>query len=113
MLNPFIDLISNIIFLINWALIIWFVLHLLIHFDVVNRHNQLINRIYAGLTSVIEPMLRPIRRLLGKIIPTTAIDLSPLVLILLLNFANDAMYTWFYDVQPARGTVRIERSIDD
>ncbi len=101
MLNPFIDLISNVISLINWALIIWLVLDLLINFDVVNRHNALIMRIHDGLGRVIEPLLRPIRRLVAKLLPAMrGIDISPIILILLLNFANNALYTWFYDVQP-------------
>ena len=101
MLNPFIDLISSIITLINWALIIWLVLDLLINFDVVNRHNALIQRVHGGLGRLIEPLLRPIRRLVAKYLPVLGgIDISPIILILLLNFLNNAIYTWFYDVQP-------------
>lgn len=101
MLNPFIDLISNIITLINWALIIWLILDLLINFDVINRHNALIQRIYFGLSKLVEPLLRPIRKLLAKYLPNLGgIDISPIILVLLLNFLNNAMYTWFYDVQP-------------
>lgn len=104
MLNPFIDLISNIIMLINWALIIWLVLDLLINFDVVNRHNALIQRVYYGLGKLTEPLLRPIRRLTKKYLPALGgIDISPIILILLLNFLNNALYTWFYDVQPHDG----------
>lgn len=102
MLNPFIDLISNVIFLINWALIIWLVLDLLINFDVVNRYNPLIQRVHTGLGRLIEPLLRPIRRALNKYVPALGgVDISPVILILLLNFLNSALYTWFYNVQPA------------
>ncbi len=99
MLNPFINLISNIISLINWALIIWMVLDLLIHFDVVNRHNPLIQKVYFTLGKLLEPLLRPIRRLLARVLPDLGgIDLSPLVLVLLLNFLNNALYSWFYKI---------------
>ena len=99
MLNPFINLLSNVITLINWALIIWLVLDLLIHFDVINRHNPLIQKIYFTLGKLIEPLLRPIRRLLARILPDLGgIDLSPLVLVLLLNFLNNALYSWFYKI---------------
>ncbi len=99
MLNPFIDLISNIIFLINWALIIWLVLDLLINFDVVNRHNPLIQRVYFALGKLVEPLLRPIRQLLAKYLPAMGgVDISPIILILILNFLNNALYTWFYEV---------------
>lgn len=99
MLNPFIDLINNVISLINLAIIIWAVLGLLIHFDIVNRHNPLIQRIYFTLGRVLEPLLKPIRRVLSKFLPDLGgIDISPIVLILLLHFINDALYSWFYSI---------------
>lgn len=97
--NPFIDLISNIIFLINLALIVWVVLGLLMHFDIVNRGNPLVQRIYATLGRLLEPLLKRIRRVTDKFIPDLGgIDLSPIVLILLLHFINTAMYSWFYRI---------------
>jgi hypothetical protein len=54
MFNPFIDLMSNIIFLINLALIIWVVLGLLIHFDIVNRYNPLVTRVYGTLGRLLD-----------------------------------------------------------
>lgn len=98
MLNPFIDLIGNIISLINLLLIVWLVLDLLIQFDIINRNNQLIMRIYSSLGKLIEPLLRPIRRLLAKFIPAIGIDISPIILILILHFINDALYSWFYSI---------------
>ena len=62
--------------------IVQFVLSLLIAFNVVNMHNQFVSAIYTALNALLEPMLKPIR----KIMPNTgAIDFSPLVLIILLN----------------------------
>ncbi len=99
MLNPFIDLISNIIFLINLALMVWVVLGLLIHFDIVNRYNPLIQRLNTTLTRLLEPLLRPIRRVTGKFLPDLGgVDLSPVILILLLQFVKSAMYSWFYTI---------------
>jgi YggT family protein len=97
MLNPLINLINNLISLINLSVIVWAVLGMLMHFDIVNRHNPLIQRLYFTLGRALEPLLNPIRRLLGKFMPDLGgIDLSPLVLILLLHFVNDALYSWFY-----------------
>lgn len=99
MLNPFINLIGNIISLINLALLIWVILGLLMHFDIVNRHNPLIQRIYMTLGRLLEPMLAPIRRLCNKILPDLGgVDVSPIILILLLHFINDALYDWFYSI---------------
>lgn len=99
MLNPFIDLISNIIFLINLALMIWVVLGVLIHFDIVNRSNPLVNTVYGTLGRIIEPLLSRIRRALGKFLPNlNGIDLSPVILFLLLHFIDNALYSWFFTI---------------
>ena len=98
MLNPFIHLISNIIFLINWGLIIWFVLSMLINLHIVNQHHPIVAKLYATLSRLLEPLLRPIRRLLEKLFPSLGIDLSPIVLILLLRFVEDLLYRWFYTI---------------
>jgi YggT family protein len=74
-------LISIIIILV----IVQFVISLLFAFNVVSMHNQWAAAIYRSVTALLEPLLRPIR----KIMPDTgAIDFSPLVLIVLLNILN-------------------------
>jgi YggT family protein len=99
MLNPFVDLLSNIIFLINLALMVWIVLGLLIHFDIVNRSSPIVNTIYTTLGRLVEPLLRRIRRAIGKYLPDLGgIDLSPVVLFLLLHFIDNALYSWFYKI---------------
>jgi YggT family protein len=99
MLNPFITLISNVISLVQLALVVWVVLDILLQFNIINRGHPLINKVYDVLTKLVDPMLAPIRRLLAKVIPANiGIDLSPIALILLLNFANNAMYSWFYTI---------------
>ncbi len=87
-MNPFVALISTVISLLWWAIFIWFVLSLLIQFNVVNRYQPLVDKVYNALESLINPLLRPIRRYL----PTFGgIDFSPLVLILLLQFLQNAV----------------------
>lgn len=99
MFNPFVDLISNIIFLINLSLMVWVVLGLLIHFDIVNRYNPLVTRVYSTLGRLIEPMLSRIRRVTGRFLPDLGgIDLSPIVLLLLLHFIDSALHSWFYRI---------------
>lgn len=99
MLNPFIYLINQIVTLINFALITWVILGLLIHFDILNRGNPLVSRVYDALSRLLEPLLRPIRRMLGKYLPDLGgVDLSPIVLILVLNFIVSALYSWFYTI---------------
>ena len=99
MLNPIIDLISNIISLINFALLVWIVLGLLIHFDIVNRYNPLVNRLYGTLSRFFDPILQPIRETLARWLPNMGgVDLSPVVLLLLLHFISNALYSWFYTI---------------
>lgn len=99
MLNPFIDLISNIVFLINLALLVYIVLGLLIHFDIVNRNSPVVLRVYSTLGRLLEPMLMRIRKAVGKYLPDLGgIDLSPIILLLLLNFIVNALYSWFYHI---------------
>jgi YggT family protein len=78
-------LISMINYLVNilvTVVIVQFVLGLLISFNVVNMHNQAVAAIWKALNAILEPMLRPIRKLLPD---TGGIDFSPMVLIIGLN----------------------------
>ena len=74
-------LISIIIILV----IVQFVISLLFAFNVVSMHNQWAAAIYRSVNALLEPMLRPIRRIMPD---TGAIDFSPLILIVLLNIVN-------------------------
>lgn len=78
-------LIAMIEYLVNTlvvVVIVQFVLGLLISFNVVNMHNNAVAAIWKALNAILEPLLRPIRRLLPD---TGAIDFSPMVLIIGLN----------------------------
>lgn len=74
-------LVSVIIILV----IVQFVISLLVAFNVVSMHNQWIAAIYNAVNALLDPLLRPIRRIMPD---TGAIDFSPLVLIVLLNIVN-------------------------
>ena len=67
-------LISVIIILV----IVQFVISLLVAFNVVSMHNQWVAAIYNAVNALLDPLLRPIRRIMPD---TGAIDFSPLVLI--------------------------------
>jgi len=85
MLNPFVELISKIIYLYNCALVAWLVLSFLISFGIVNRHQSLVQRINFALFRLTDPLLRPIRKYMPDL---GGIDISPIVLILLLEFLD-------------------------
>ena len=94
-INPFIDLISDIIHIFNWVLFAYIILSWLIAFNVVNRYQPFVARLNDVLTRIVEPLLRPIRRFMPDL---GGVDLSPIVLILLLNFLNRVMYSYFYTI---------------
>ena len=76
------EIVGYIVSIIVMLVIVQFVLSLLISFNVVNMSNQFVDAIWRAVNALLDPLLRPIR----KIMPNTgAIDFSPLVLIILLN----------------------------
>lgn len=95
MLNPFINLIAQVIHLYTIVLIAWIVLSWLISFNIVNRHQPFVFKLNDILSRLTEPVLRPIRRFLPDL---GGIDISPIILILLLNFLTEALYRYFYTV---------------
>jgi YggT family protein len=79
------QIVGYLITIVITLVIVQFVISLLFAFNVVSMHNQWAAAIYRSINILLEPMLRPIR----KIMPDTgAIDFSPLVLIVLLNIVN-------------------------
>ena len=75
------QIVSMIVNVVIMLIIIQFVIGLLFAFNVVGR-NEFLSSFYDGINRLLDPILRPIRRLLPD---TGAIDFSPIVLILLLN----------------------------
>jgi len=73
------EIVNYLINIIVFVVIVQFVLSLLISFNVVNMHNQFVAAIYQALNAILEPLLRPIRRMMPN---TGAIDFSPMVLII-------------------------------
>ncbi len=66
-----------------WVLIIGAVLSWLVAFGVVNPYNRFVQLTNDFLSRITEPLLAPIRRRLPRM---GALDLSPLILILIIFF---------------------------
>ena len=79
------QIISYLISIIVFLVIVQFVISLLFAFNVVSPRNHLASSIFRSINVLLEPVLRPIRRIMPD---TGAIDFSPLVLIILLNIVN-------------------------
>ena len=73
------EIVSYLISIIVVLVIVQFVLSLLISFNVVSLHNDLVAASWRAVTAILEPRLGPVRRIMPD---TGAIDLSPMVLII-------------------------------
>ncbi|HUQ13483.1 MAG TPA: YggT family protein [Novosphingobium sp.] len=77
-----IDILTYLMNIVIIVVIVQFVLGLLISFNVVNMHNDAVAAVWKAVNAILDPVLRPIRRILPD---TGMIDLSPMVLIIALS----------------------------
>ena len=84
-LDPLFRIVGIAIELYIWMVIIGAVLSWLVAFNVVNTSNRFVYTLGDFLNRITEPALRPIRNILPNL---GGVDISPLVLILLLYFAQ-------------------------
>jgi YggT family protein len=80
-----IQIVNLLISLVTWLVIIQFVLSLLISFNVVNTHNDFVAALWRAINALLDPLLRPIRRIMPE---TGTIDFSPMVLIVGLQIVE-------------------------
>jgi len=90
--NPFLWLISTVIWMYIYILFAAAILSWLIAFNVVNTRNDVVRNISYFLYAITEPALRPIRSFLPNL---GGIDLSPIVLVIGLVFL-DKLIIWLY-----------------
>jgi len=90
--NPFLWLILTILNIYFWIIIIWVVASWLIAFNVVNPHNHFVRQVLYGLSRLVEPVLRPIRRFLPDL---GGLDLSPMVALIGIMFLQQFV-VWAY-----------------
>ena len=80
-----IDLLLNIL---TWIIIIQAILSWLVAFNVINTYNDFVRQLLYALARITEPLYRPIRRILPDF---GALDLSPLVVLLLLYIMRNIL----------------------
>ena len=78
-------LINTIISLMIWFIIAQAILSWLVAFDVVNYRNRVVYSVGTFLDRITSPLLEPFRRIIPSL---GGIDVSPIVVILLLQFVN-------------------------
>lgn len=79
------DIVGYLISILVMLVIVQFVLSLLISFNVVSMHNDIVASIWRAVNALLEPVLAPVRRIMPE---TGMIDLSPMVLIILLTIVQ-------------------------
>lgn len=92
-LNPFINLIINILSLYSFILVAWMILGWLVRFDIINRYQFIVKRLMDFGNNLFEPVFDKIRKIAP---PIAGIDLSPIILILLINFTKEFLFTYLY-----------------
>ncbi|HEY4547134.1 MAG TPA: YggT family protein [Pedomonas sp.] len=75
-MNAFVWLIAAILNLLLYAIIISAVASWLIAFNVINPYNNFVRTVLHALNRIVEPLCRPVRRVLPDL---GGVDLSPLV----------------------------------
>lgn len=91
-MNPFVGLLVSVIELYSIILLVWVVLGILIYFKIVNPWQPLVRKVEYVLSRLVDPVLKPIRRVMPDL---GGIDISPVILILLLNFLQNALVYYF------------------
>jgi YggT family protein len=71
-----------------FIMIVHIIMSWLINFQVLNLRQPLVAQIWDGLNRLLEPVYRPIRRMLPD---TGALDLAPLVLFILIIILRDIL----------------------
>ena len=73
------QIVGYLISIVVTLVIVQFVLSLLIIFNVVNVHNNVVAALWQAVNALLDPILKPVRRIMPH---TGALDLSPMVLII-------------------------------
>jgi YggT family protein len=91
MLNPIAFLILQILNIYEFVVIAAVLVSWLTAFNVINQYNNFVRTVLRLLIALTEPLFRPIRRVVR---PIGGLDLSPLVVILLIETIKYAMTAW-------------------
>jgi len=78
-------LVNTILSIMTWSIILSAILSWLFAFDVINRRNRFVNQVADLLDRITAPLLEPFRRIIP---PLGGIDISPIVVLLLINFVR-------------------------
>lgn len=92
-MRALLDVVLVVLNLFNYAIIASALLSWLRAFNVINMRNDLVRAICFGLDRLIEPVLRPIRRILPSM---GGLDLSPVIVLLIIMFIENVIRYYIY-----------------
>ena len=96
-MSSFLIMVLNIVQILldvaSFIIVAQFVLSILIAFNVVSRHTELVDSVWRALAAITDPIYRPIRRILPD---TGAIDFSPMVVLIIIRILSMAVLPWLY-----------------
>ncbi|MET0155710.1 MAG: YggT family protein [Rickettsiales bacterium] len=88
-LNPILYALLLALDLLQYLILFYVVLNLLIHFDVVNRRNNFVSKLYAMFSGVVEPIFSKVRQFLP--VSFGGLDLSPLIVLFAISVLKYAI----------------------
>ena len=92
-MNSLLNLISSIIDLYCFTLVAYVVLIWLITFNIINPWQPFVRSLLSGLSRLHDPILNWIR----SVVPSLGgLDLSPLILLLAIQFARNLLFELFF-----------------
>ena len=91
-MNALLTLLLTVIDIYTYILIVSVVMSWLVAFDVINLRNRFVRMIYDTVNKLIDPVLKPIRRILPSM---GGLDLSPLIVFILLIFIKNLLIEYW------------------
>lgn len=88
MIIQLIGFVMMLLTLVIWIAVAQAILSWLVAFNIINTSNSFVRTVLTSLDRLLDPLYRPIRRILPDL---GGIDLSPAVLILLIIFLRDVV----------------------
>ena len=92
-MNVLLDIVQVLLTVVWWIIVIQAIMSWLIAFNVINTYNETVRSVWNALKVMTEPLYRPIRKVLPDF---GALDLSPLVVLLLLYILSEVVIPRLY-----------------
>jgi YggT family protein len=92
-MNPFLELLLSVMDIYKFILIVWIVLSWLISFNIVNRYQPFVSRLYQFLEQLTDPVLRYLRQYIPLI---GSVDITPVILFIALNFVKNLLIYYVF-----------------